>query len=272
VGDLFVVSGKGAIYALRYNQGLPKWGELEHKVIYGFDYRAYQSQVNPVGGVVNLVPDVTVHPLSLTYSANTKLAQREVSFYAAVVQNIPGGSDGRDEDFKRLGARFEVGTAGYRLFRMGGSYSGELAARWQFRIRLDAQYTDDSLVAGEQFGIGGADSVRGFSERYTSNDKGYRSNWEIYTPDWAKELGLENGRLRFLAFYDSGRVIRNRPLASELAGASLDSAGLGLRFSYKTYFTARLDFANVFHDGTQQQEPNGRRNSKKGHFSIAWTW
>jgi hemolysin activation/secretion protein len=56
VQDLFNVTGRGAVYALRYNQGLDKWGDVEHKLTYGLDYRAYQNNVNPVGGVVNLVP------------------------------------------------------------------------------------------------------------------------------------------------------------------------------------------------------------------------
>ena len=94
------------------------------------------------------------------------------------------------------------GTAGYRLFRFGGSYSRQLPQDWQVRVRLDGQYTDDALVSGEMFALGGADNIRGFGERYVANDKGYRTSWEIYTPDVAKPLGLESGRLRFLAFYD----------------------------------------------------------------------
>ena len=56
------------------------------------------------------------------------------------------------------------------------------------------------MVAPEQFGIGGADNIRGFNERYASNDKGYKTTFEIYTPDYGKAWGLGDGRLRFLAF------------------------------------------------------------------------
>ena len=172
-----------------------------------------------------------------------------------------------------MGARFEVGTAGYRLFRTGFSYSGEVTHGWQFRVRWDGQYTEDALVAGEQFGLGGADSVRGFGERYTANDKGYKTNFELYTPDWGKRLlALPDARLRFLAFYDTGWLRRNKPLPGEMEAASLDSIGLGLRFGYKSNFSLRLDFALVLHDGTQLQGPEGRTGSKKGHFSMAWVW
>jgi len=269
VQDLFNVTGKGAVYAVRYNWGLPKWGDLEHRTTLGLDYRAYQNNVNPVGGNANLVPDITVHPLSVTYAASLRQERRELSFFASVAQNWAGTSDGQEEDFKQ--ARFQVGTAGYQLFRFGGNYSQSILGDWQVRIRLDAQYTEDALVTGEQFAIGGADNVRGFNERFVSNDKGYRTNWELYTPDWGKKIGLD-GKLRFLAFYDTGVTYRNQPLPGELEAASLDSCGLGVRVSYKNFYTLRFDVAHVLHDGSQTPVTDGKRNINKIHFSMAWVW
>ncbi|HXF66977.1 MAG TPA: ShlB/FhaC/HecB family hemolysin secretion/activation protein [Burkholderiales bacterium] len=273
VQDLFVVTGKGTIFAARYNQSLPRWGDVEHKITYGLDYRAYQNRVVPVGGVETLVPDATLNPLSVTYNASMRTERREWGLYLSMSQNFPALNDGKDSDFKKVGARFPDGTAGYRLFRAGFHFASAFANQWQLRVKFDAQYTDDALLAGEQFAIGGADNVRGFNERYRTDDKGYRTNFEIYTPDWAKQLGLENGRLRFLVFYDTGVVRRNRESPGlETEGASLDSAGIGLRMSYRNFFTARLDIAHVYHDGTGFNEPTGRRNSKKAHFSMAWVW
>ncbi len=273
VQDLFNVTGKGSVYAVRYNAGLAKWGDVEHRLTYGLDYRSYQNNVNPVGGTVNLVPDIVVHPFSMTYVASLRQEQRELSGFVSFVQNFPAMNDGTDDIFKQ--ARFPAGTAGYRLFRFGANYSRSFLGDWQARIRLDAQYTDDALVTGEQFAIGGADNVRGFNERYSSNDKGYRTNWEIYSPDWAKHLGLESGRLRFLTFYDTGVTYRNHVQPGELSATSLDSVGFGLRFSYKSNFTLRLDVAHILHDGTQGPTSlytDGRRNINKAHFSTAWVW
>ena len=95
---------------------------------------------------------------------------------------------------------------------------------------------------------------------------------ELYTPDSAKALGLTEGRLRFLVFYDTGTLRRNYAQPNELEAASLDSAGLGLRVSYKTYFTARMDYAHVLHDGSGTNPPDSRRNVNKLHFSMAWVW
>jgi hemolysin activation/secretion protein len=272
VQDLFLVAGQGTIFGLRYNQALPKWRDLDHKLIYGLDYRAYQNQVTPEGDPTNLVPDITVHPFSLTYSASLRGAGQDLGFYLSLAQNIPGGNDGQDEDFKQLGARFNVGSAGYRLFRGGFNYLRAFKDDWQFRANWSGQYTDDALVAGEQFGIGGADSVRGFNERYVSNDKGYRTTVEFYSPDQAKRWGLEGGRLRFLAFYDTGAVRRNYTEPHEQEAANLDSGGFGLRWSHKSNFTARLDAAYVFHDGSGYNEPDNRKSIWKAHFSMSWVW
>jgi hemolysin activation/secretion protein len=272
VQDLFVVAGAGTVFALRYNQNLPRWGDLEHRFSYGFDYRAYQNDVTPVGSDFKLVPDITVHPVSVTYSGAWRAEGKgELTYYLSAVQNIPGGSDGRDENFKAVGARFPDGTAGYRLYRAGVSYSRPLIEDWQIRIRADGQYTDDALVSGEMFAIGGADSVRGVNERYVSNDKGYRTSWEIYTPDMAKGLGLD-GRMRFLAFYDQGLLRRNKVQPGELEQQSLDTAGLGLRVNYKNNLTLRFDVAFVLHDGTTPLNTNGKDGQTKAHFALAWVW
>jgi hemolysin activation/secretion protein len=277
VQNLFAVSGQGSIFGARYNQALPKWRDLEHRITYGLDYRIYQNQVVPEGTQTNLVPDITVHPMSLTYSANVRSTGQDLSFYLNMAQNIPGGNDGSTEDFQcprpsdglcsRAGA-----TARYTLFRGGFNYVRVVKTDWQFRTNFSAQYTEDALVAPEQFGIGGADSVRGFNERYVSNDKGYRTSLEFYTPDMAKPFGFKDGRLRFLAFYDTGALHRNYTLATEQSAMHLDSGGLGLRLNYKNYFSARLDWAHVFHDGSGFSEPENRNNSNKFHFSAAWVW
>ncbi len=272
VQNLFLVSGQGAIFGTRYNQALPKWRALEHKLTYGFDYRAYQNLVTPEGSQENLVPDITVHPISLTYSGNFRVVGQDLSFYMNMAQNIPGGNDGQDENFKQQGARFGVGSASYRLLRGGFNYTRVITDDWQFRANFSAQYTKDALIAPEQFGIGGADSVRGFNERYVSNDKGHRATLEIYTPDVAQTLRLNEGRLRFLMFYDTGVVRRNYAQPNELEAASLDSAGFGLRFNYKNYFSARMDLAHVLHDGSGYSQPDSQSNINKLHFSMAWVW
>lgn len=269
VQNLFDVSGQGAIYAFRYNHNLPKLGDFEHRLVYGIDYRAYQNLVTPVGGTFNFVPDITVHPASVTYSGLLRRQQSDVSFYLGYAQNLSGGNDGIDVDFKnsRRDAR-----AAYRIWRMGGVYTRAFLKDWQFRLKADAQYSRDALIAAEQFGLGGADSIRGFNERYMSNDKGFRSNWEIYTPNFGDLPGFENAKLRFLGFYDTGKVGRNSRQPGELERVSMDSVGVGMRMSYGNNLTVKADFAQVLHDGTQFGTAAGRTHGNRWHISVGYVF
>ena len=69
VANLFNISGSGSIFGVRYNHNLKRIGDLEHKLSFGADWRAYRSVVRQIGVAgFGLVPDITVHPLTLAYS------------------------------------------------------------------------------------------------------------------------------------------------------------------------------------------------------------
>ncbi|HET8610287.1 MAG TPA: ShlB/FhaC/HecB family hemolysin secretion/activation protein [Burkholderiales bacterium] len=268
VQDLFVVSGKGSIFALRYNQYLPRFADIDQQLSFGVDYRSYRNNVTTVGSSTQLVPDIAIHPFSLTYSGHWLGQASQIDFYAGISQNLfPGGNDdsGSDFDAVRVGAK-----AGYRIYRAGLDYSRLLPHDWQARASFTAQYTNDALVPGEQFALGGAASVRGFQERYFADDKGYRSSFELYTPNVASKLGWNAMSLRFLTFYDTGWVGRNLVQAGENPGGGLDSIGVGLRVAVHEKLFVRMDFAQVLHDGSQINGPDGRNNSQMLHVSMAW--
>jgi hemolysin activation/secretion protein len=94
------------------------------------------------------------------------------------------------------------------------------------------------------FGIGGADSVRGFLEREHANDKGHRGSLELYTPDIGRTW-LDGLRLRALGFYDFGWVKRVHPTPSEIFSTGISSAGVGVRASLGSDTSLRLDYAKV---------------------------
>jgi hemolysin activation/secretion protein len=262
VQGLFNVSGSGVIGAARWNYYLPKWKELEHKVSLGLDYRAFNNDVLLAG--TGLVPDITIHPVSLTYSALRRFAAAEISGYISVSKNIPFGSDGEKEDFScprpsdglcaRAGA-----NPNYTILRLGATYQQALPRDFQARIAFNAQDTRDALVPGEQFGIGGPDSVRGYLVREIASDRGYQAQFELYTPDIARMVRLDDpNRLRFLAFFDYGSVDRNKVLPGEIEGAHLKSAGIGLRYNYGKLVSARLDLAQILHSSPSRSSDSQR--------------
>jgi hemolysin activation/secretion protein len=184
-----------------------------------------------------------VRPISLGYAGLKRMSASEWTFNAAVSRNIPGGNDGEAADFQatRFGA-----DPNYTLLRYGMSFSHAFRNEWQGRIAFIGQYTKDLLVPGEQFGIGGADTVRGYLPREAANDRGYATQLEIYTPNLSANVGLsDKWRSRLVGFYDFGEVTRNDPLPGESAGQYLASTGVGLRLAFGKMVSLRMDLAQI---------------------------
>jgi len=261
VANLFNISGSGSIFSARYNQNLQKIGELEHKLSYSLDWRAYQSVVRQIGVAgFGLVPDVTVHPVSLTWAGAYRKSESDSNFFISVSQNLPGGNDAGTGAFQgdpfavpaRPPARADANPR-YFATRWGFNHNRALPRDWQFRWGMSGQLTRDMLVSGEQFGIGGADSVRGFLEREIINDNGYRGTIELYSPDFGGIFPITGARVRALTFYDWGAVKRMRPAVLEMHGQHIGSIGVGLRFSRGTNVSLRLDAATVMDSGGLQK-------------------
>jgi len=253
------VSGKGAVYGARYTHNLDKRGNYESKLLFGADYKAFKNSVVLLGGAQGneLGNDVSVHPLSVGYLGSWTQQQGETGVSATLVRNIPGGSRGSQEDFTR--ARTGAKDS-YTLLRVGGSYSRVLPAEWQMRAIVNGQFTSDALVPGEQFGAGGASSVRGFDERELSNDVGAGANVELYTPN----LCGGNWQCRALAFYDSAWVKRRHALPGELASTTIGSAGLGLRVLLSRYVNLQLDYGHVTKAGATERKGDSRLHVRLG--------
>ena len=253
------VSGRGTTAGARYNQNFGKQDNYEPKLVYGFDVKAYRNSLQFFG--MELGTDVTVHPVSIAYIGAWSLPRGEASVGVTLARNIAGGDNGSQRHFTlaRLGAK-----ASYSTLRFSGSYSQVLDNEWQWRALANGQYTPDALVPGEQFGVGGAATVRGFLEREVANDSGANLNLELYTPNWCGNGGYQ---CRALAFYDTGWVRRNHALPGEIDSMAIGSAGLGLRILWNRYANLQLDYAHVVNPGD-----TGRRDANRLHFRVALSY
>lgn len=248
------ISGKGTVVGSRYTHNLTGPGEYSSRLIAGLEQKAFQNNVSYQG--VQLGNDVTVRPLSLMYFADWTLPSSSTSFYLTAVGNVPGGDHGNDSDFVRL----RTGApSGYSLLRYGLNHVRPLPADWQLRGALNGQISRDSLVPGEQFGAGGAASVRGYMERAIADDQGAMANLELYTPGLC---GNPSTQCRLLAFLDTAHVTRNNPLPSERTDATISSAGLGLRLAVGKLLAAQMDVGQVLTDGSGQTKGDTRVHLK----------
>jgi hemolysin activation/secretion protein len=262
VQGVFNVSGSGDVFGLRYTQLLGRMDTYEHRVSLGLDYRAYKNDVtdseDPTG--TQIVPDITVRPVSLTYIGRFSRVGQDLSFNVSYARNIPGGSNGSDEDFAAVGQRDQA-TPNYSIVREGVAFSQLLPSDFILRAVANAQQTHDILVAGEQFGMGGADSVRGYYEREVANDNGWRLSLEGYGPDFGSWFG-GSWRARALVFADAARGHDNTPKLNP--DNKLGSYGIGVRANQAKFLAFRLDVARVTQDAGTRVSGDWR-----AHFAAA---
>jgi len=264
VQNLFNVSGSGTIVLLRYNNLLPRVGEIyEQKLSYGLNYEAFKNNVITSGTTISVVPNISVHPASVTYFGNWHLPTTEVAFNAGYSMNIPGGGSGNQAAFQaaRAGA-----TDTYHIVGFGLAGLQTLPYDFQFRAAFNGQLTRDALVPGVQYGIGGFNSVRGFHEREIIDDAGYQGTVEAYSPDLSGQLQLPDVHTRLLLFYDYGDVWRNHALPGEITNQFISSTGFGVRLDQK-HFAVRADFATVLHPGGSETSW-----SKRAHVGIVFVY
>lgn len=250
------VSGKGSIYGTRYNQNLATVGNYQSKIVYGLDYKAYENSMEWFD--VQLGNDITVHPVSIGYQGTWVRVDGDANVGLSLLHNIPGGSKGqqRDFDLARSDARDD-----YTALRFAASMTQALPALWQLRAVLNGQYTRDALIPGEQFGAGGAMSVRGFREREVANDSGVTGNLEAYTPP----LCGGSWECRALAFYDTAYLTRNHALPGEFEHIALSSTGLGWRMTYQRNLNLQVDYGYALHaEASETQRGDNRLHVRLG--------
>ena len=257
--DLFKVTGRGTTAAFRYTQLMRRHSGWEPRWHVGLDLRHYDSQL--VFGGVNLGTPLTVRPLSVGLMASRPATPQQplaASVSASVAVNLPGGAHGNAATFAatRPGAR-----ARYAVWRGGASLAVKPSA-WSYSASLDAQYSRDLLVPAEQFSAGGAGSVRGFTDRGISGDRGVRIQLEALSSNlMANQSSPHSIQLSF--FTDAAWARTNQAAALAQTNASIASVGVGLRGALGPV-TWRLDLARPVH-----QRTGAGRVSGAAHFSTA---
>jgi len=252
------VTGKGSAFGVRYNWNLKRRESYEHQVVFGLDEKALKNSLLASGEEFG--NNVTVRPLTITYNGRWVQPGEETGYFVSLARNLPGGKNAGQDSITL--ARVDA-PAGFQILRGGLNLNREFADDWQWRLGLSAQWARSPLVPGEQFGLGGSASVRGFEEREFSNDKGFQGNVEVYSPDLCLPMGAN---CRVLAFYDFGALSRNQPLPGESASEHLASAGIGARYILGKRLTLQADVAQVVDSGANS---NMSRGAWKVHARIA---
>lgn len=262
-------AGKGEIAGVRLSKYLPRLGEIDQRLVVGLDYRDYINNCTivglPAGACGNAGESVSVQPLALEYILQ-KGGTNPWGASLGIQHNLQfaGGHAGTAHfEAVRPGARPQ-----YTLLRFGLFAGWSLPEQWQLQGRLIGQGTGDALVPGEQFGIGGASSVRGYDEREVTGDSGATASIELASPDFGKRIGMSAGTFRLVGFADAGWVRNHLGTPCRLNEASCSIAGIGFGLRYAAGpLQAKLDIAHALKDGNRTG-----RNDTHAHFTVSYSF
>lgn len=105
-------------------------------------------------------------------------------------------------------------------------------------LRGDVQIADSPLVPLEQFGLGGAQTVRGYRQDFLLTDSGLQASAEVRLP--VLRVPEVEGVLQVAPFFDLGTAWNADGLNPE--PSSLFGLGVGLLWQQGDILSARLDF------------------------------
>lgn len=246
-----VLAGQGRVLGGRVNLHLERSGALDRQLGLGLDWRVYDNdcafldlgQLGPVAcGPAGV--SAKVLPLVLSYTVQAQSALLAWGGNASLFANL-GGSPRSTFAAARPGAsRHFIKT------RLSGFGTVQLPHGFALKGELETQLSSEPLLSGEQFGIGGGASVRGYQERELTGDFGHLMRLELQAPAFSSTGVL----LRPHLFIDQGRVARRKAPVCAADGAlscRLSSIGAGLRMSFSEQLTASLEWGRALHDGPQ---------------------
>lgn len=245
LGSGLNITGRGTVSSFGYVQQLLPWGPYRSSLGLNIDDKLYRG-ITLLG--VQLTPDVRSRPLTLNYTGRYEAAWGVWGFNADYVHNLNGGGSNNDPAYaaNRVGA-----TTKWESYRVGSDLAIFLPKNWMAVGKFRGQYTPDALIAGEQFGVGGATTVRGLNERVLTGDRGTLGSVELWTPP------LFTNRLRFLAFVDQARVERRPAVAPLGVYETIQSVGGGLRLSLMRDLSFSLDYGKITQGALSPDIQNG---------------
>jgi hemolysin activation/secretion protein len=257
VEQVFDVSGAGQFFGGHFTHTLLNFKNYRHRATVGVEDKLFNNDVSFIGALIG-VPigvDVRSRPLSLSYSGEYRKERSNLNFQLAYVRNLRGG----DKNNSRTYALSRAGAGvNWEALRYVANISHALPSNWLFIGALAGQYSNEPLISGEQFGLGGVGSVRGFEERAVSGDRGNRLSLEVWAPPVSF---VEN--MRVLGFIDGGHVKTVKPQPGQIKSETLISTGMGLRWRWKDQFNLQFDYGHELNDARAPDT-----GGVKTHFSF----
>ncbi len=249
-GQALEITGEGRVYGIIYNRPILSDSSFNHEWSLGVQHKNFDNRSEFDSTEISGANIISV-PLELGYSFRRRTPGS--AFYGTVqlVQEV--GDDDSEYENDRPEAE-----AGWTALRYRITWDRIFAEDFLFHAGFSGQYTSALLVSGEQFGLGGVGTLRGFEERSVTGDLGYLLRLEVWFPP------LQSSNLRFLAFTDYGHTEYNDGSLEGNEGIEFDpwSTGLGMYWAWKESFSLALNYGYIIEGGGLDPSLNQDGDSK----------
>ena len=236
IEQVFDVSGAGEFFGANYTHVFRNIDNYRHRFSIGVEDKLFENDVNFLNTPIGV--DVRARPLTLTYRGEWRFERANLNYQVSYAHNLGGGSKNNDAVYAM--SRFNA-EADWDVLRFGINANYFFPSRWLLSAGLNAQYSGEPLISGEQFGLGGVGSVRGFEERGVIGDKGIRLSLQAWTPPWKYNI-------RAVGFMEGGYTKTLEAPAGQIDNETIVSLGLGLRWAWQDKLSASVDYAHEIND------------------------
>ena len=237
---------RGRFYGLRWQHQLDdlEW-PVRHSLYGSLDYKDNRDSNQDIGGFTTAKPPLRYPVLSWGYNLSWLGTQNEQVTANTSWATSSGAVAGREVDCsgRRLD-QFECKRAGsspdFLVWKAGLGLRTPVWRKWQINVHGDAQIASGPLASGEQYSLGGVDTVRGYYDAEQAGDMGWAARLELISPPWSP---VTNWSVTGLAFHDRGFVLLKDPLPGQKSRNKLASVGLAWRAENNRGLQVSLDLA-----------------------------
>lgn len=239
VQSVFDVSGAGKFLGGSYTHHFLNRKNYRHKMSIGVDDKLFVNNV--VFGSTNSGVNIRSRPLSIAYFGEYQMEKANLNFKLNYVRNLNGGNLNTSTSYNasRTGAQQD-----WDVIRYSATYNRSISKNWLMKLAWQGQWSNERLISGEQFGIGGSNSVRGFNERAVAGDRGDQGTLQFSRP-----ITLFGQKFQTRFYTDVGHVRIIKPTSSQVRSQTLANIGTGFTWLWKENLSFSIDYAHELNDG-----------------------
>jgi hemolysin activation/secretion protein len=219
-----------------------------HEIVFGGDYKNTNNNLTYLG--LDQIPIVAKRvdyvQLMVGYNYGFQNRSHRVSISGSLYGS-PGETFG--DSSKRNFDRLRPNAANYYLYgRLYLEYTYTVSPNlMSFYFCEQGQMATNPLLPGEQFGVGGYNTVRGYGERVINADDAFVSTFEVRSPKFPLFSKIWGGKkypdaLDLHAFVDYAYTHELSTQPQQPTSPQLLSTGFGLNYSLDPFISLRFDW------------------------------